>query len=33
MPRAWAEVSLGAIAANVEALRRAAAPAQVCAVV
>ena len=33
MPRAWAEVSLGAIAANVEALRRAAAPAEVCAVV
>ena len=33
MPRAWAEVSLGAIAANVEALRRIAAPAEVCAVV
>lgn len=33
MPRAWAEVSLGAIAANVEALRSIAAPAQVCAVV
>jgi alanine racemase len=33
MPRAWAEVSLGAIAANVEALRQVAAPAEVCAVV
>ena len=33
MPRAWAEVSLGAIASNIEALRRVAAPAEVCAVV
>lgn len=33
MPRAWAEVSLGAIAANVESLRAAVAPAEVCAVV
>lgn len=33
MARAWAEVSLDAIAANVEALRRVAAPAEVCAVV
>ena len=33
MARAWAEVSLGAIAANVEALRAACAPAEVCAVV
>jgi alanine racemase len=33
VPRAWAEVSLGAIAANVETLRRTAAPAEVCAVV
>ena len=33
MPRAWAEVSLGAIAANIEALRAIVAPAEVCAVV
>jgi alanine racemase len=33
MPRAWAEVSLEAIMANVEALRAVAAPAAVCAVV
>jgi alanine racemase len=33
MARAWAEVSLGAIAANVAALCEVAAPAQVCAVV
>jgi alanine racemase len=33
MARAWAEVSLAAIAANVEALRAVAAPAEVCAVV
>jgi alanine racemase len=33
MPRAWAEVSLGAIAANVRALRAAAEPAALCAVV
>ena len=33
MPRAWAEVSLEAIMRNVEALRAAAAPAAVCAVV
>jgi alanine racemase len=31
--RAWAEVSLDAIAANIEALRAVAAPAEVCAVV
>jgi alanine racemase len=31
--RAWAEVSLGAVAANVEALRAVAAPAELCAVV
>jgi alanine racemase len=33
MARAWAEVDLSAIAANVEALRDIAAPAEVCAVV
>jgi alanine racemase len=33
MARAWADVSLGAIRANVEALRAVAAPAEVCAVV
>ncbi len=33
MPRAWAEVSLGAIAANIRTLREVAAPAAVCAVV
>ncbi len=33
MPRAWAEISLGAVAANVEALRAVAAPAEMCAVV
>jgi alanine racemase len=33
MARAWAEVSLDAVAANVEALRSVAAPAEVCAVV
>jgi alanine racemase len=33
MARAWAEVSLDAIGANVEALRRVSAPAEVCAVV
>ena len=33
MARAWADVSLDAIAANVETLRSVAAPAQVCAVV
>ena len=33
MARAWAEVSLDAIAANIEALRAVAAPAEVCAVV
>jgi alanine racemase len=33
MARAWAEVSLGAIRANVTALRAVAAPAEVCAVV
>ena len=31
--RAWAEVSLDAIRANVEALRRLVSPAEVCAVV
>lgn len=33
MPRAWAEVSLGAVAENVRALAALAAPAEVCAVV
>ncbi|MDP1820341.1 MAG: alanine racemase [Acidimicrobiales bacterium] len=33
MARAWAEVSLGAVAANVAALRAEVAPAEVCAVV
>ena len=33
MPRAWAEVSLGAIAANVRTLREVAGPAALCAVV
>jgi alanine racemase len=33
MARAWAEVDLGAVAANVEAMRAVAAPAEVCAVV
>ena len=33
MARAWAEVSLGAIRANVEALRSIVAPAELCAVV
>ncbi len=33
MARAWADVSLGAVAANVETLRATCAPAEVCAVV